>query len=243
MANRLSGAILAAGRGERLRGAVDGVPKPLVMLGDETLLARQANAMVAMGARPVLGIINSETAQLIEARALSMPKELELCVRDTPNSMESLFALGERFRDGQVLAVTVDAVMDFNQFRRFVGLALELTDPASTPSFDGALGVVRWRGDRKPLFADVAPDATITHLGDEQTSMVTAGVYLLPSRVFDYVQTARTAGLGALRQFLATLITRGMRFGAIELKDVIDVDDETDLNAARAMLAKWTAAI
>jgi hypothetical protein len=47
--------------------------------------------------------------------------------------------------------------------------------------FDGALGVVRWRGDSKPLFAEVAPDATITHLGDEQASTVTAGVYLLPS--------------------------------------------------------------
>jgi hypothetical protein len=29
-----------------------------------------------------------------------------------------------------------------------------------------------------------------------------------------------------------------MRFGAIELNDVIDVDDETDLKAARAMLAQ-----
>jgi NDP-sugar pyrophosphorylase family protein len=239
MASRLSGAILAAGRGARLRDAVDGLPKPLVKLGAETLLARQANAMVGMGARPVLGIINSETAQLIEAQALSMPKELELCVRDTPNSMESLFALGERLPDGQVLATTVDAVMDFNEFRRFVRLALELTDPASTPSsFDGALGVVRWRGDRKPLFATVAPDGTITHLGEEQTGTVTAGVYLLPSRVFDYVQTARTAGLGALRQFLAMLITKGLRFGAIEVKDVIDVDDGSDLDAARAMLAR-----
>jgi choline kinase len=51
MVSLLRGAILAAGRGERLRSAVDGVPKPLVMLGEETLLARQANAMVAMGAR------------------------------------------------------------------------------------------------------------------------------------------------------------------------------------------------
>jgi NDP-sugar pyrophosphorylase family protein len=238
MASRLSGAILAAGHGARLRAAVDGLPKPLVKLGAETLLKRQANAMVGVGARPVLGIINSETARLIQARALSMPKGLELCVRDTPNSMESLFALGERLTEGQVLAVTVDAVMNFDEFRRFVGLARELTDPASTPSFDGALGVVRWRGDRKPLFADVAPDATITRLGDEQTRLVTAGVYLLPSRVFDHVQTARAAGLGALRQFLAMLITRGMRFGAIELNDVIDVDDEADLNAARTMFVR-----
>jgi hypothetical protein len=84
--------------------------------------------------------------------------------------MESLFALGERLPDGHVLAVTVDAVMDFSEFRRFATLALRFTDPASTPPFDGALGVVRWRGDRKPLFVEVAPDATITRIGDEQTS-------------------------------------------------------------------------
>jgi NDP-sugar pyrophosphorylase family protein len=238
MVSRLSGAILAAGHGARLRDAVGGLPKPLVKLGAETLLERQANAMVGIGARPVLGIINSETARLIEARALRLPQELELCVRDTPNSMESLFALGERLRDGQVLAVTVDAVMDFKELGRFVKLARELTDPISKPSFDGALGVVRWRGDRKPLFAEVAPDGTITHLGDEQTDTVTAGAYLLPSRVFDFVQPARAAGLGALRQFLAMLITEGMRFGAIELNDVIDVDDETDLNAARTMFVR-----
>jgi hypothetical protein len=48
-------------------------------------------------------------------RAVALPKELELCVRDTPNSMESLFTLGERLPDGHVLAVTVDAVMGFQR--------------------------------------------------------------------------------------------------------------------------------
>ena len=142
-----------------------------------------------------------------------------------------------------MLAATVDALMDFNELRRFTTMALRLIDLPSTPSFDGALGVVRRRSDRKPLFPEVALDATITRLGEKQTSMVTAGVYLLPSRVFDYAQTARAAGLGALRQFLAMLIKRGMRFGAVELNDVIDVDDESDLNAARAMLARCTPAI
>lgn len=37
MEQRLSGAIIAAGKGERLRDAAGGVPKPLVRLGDETL--------------------------------------------------------------------------------------------------------------------------------------------------------------------------------------------------------------
>ena len=184
--------------------------------------------------RAVLEIINSETARLIETRATALPKELELCVRDTPNSMESLFALGERLPEGHVLAATVDALMEFNEFRRFTTMALRFIDLPSTPSFDGALGVVRWRRDRKLLFAEVALDATITHLGDNQTSIFTAGVYLLPSRVFDFAQTARVAGLGALRQFLAMLVRDGMRFGAIELNDVIDVDDETDLDAAGA---------
>src|SRR5271170_3700980 len=58
----LSGAILAAGRGERLRDASGGIPKPLVELGGEALLVRQSRALAALGVSPVHAIINSETA-------------------------------------------------------------------------------------------------------------------------------------------------------------------------------------
>jgi hypothetical protein len=63
--------------------------------------------------------------------------------------------------------------------------------------------------------------------------MVTAGVYLLTTSIFAFADNARRAQLPALRQFLAMLIDNGTRLGAVELADVIDVDEAADLAAAR----------
>src|SRR5579862_4364383 len=139
MDQRLSGAIIAAGRGERLRDAADGIPKPLVRLGNETLLERQARLLRAVGAHPLNGIINSETARLIHAAKLQLPPELAMMVCDTPNSMESLLALGEQIPSGRFLLVTVDTVIAVNELQRFVDAALR---QISTASVDGVLGVV-----------------------------------------------------------------------------------------------------
>lgn len=233
----LSGAIVAAGRGERLRGASGGVPKPLVELGGETLLVRQCRAIAAMGARPVHAIINSETAQMISDRALVMPPELELCVRDTPNSMESLLTLGDRIAPGRFLMTTVDAVAAQTELARFAERALELTSPERLIPLDGALGVVRWRGDRHPLFAEVASDGVITAFGERECPLVTAGFYLFSTRIFAYGDMARAGGLDAMRRYLALLIDQGLRFAAVELSEVVDVDEAVDLDAARALVA------
>jgi NDP-sugar pyrophosphorylase family protein len=232
----LSGAIIAAGRGERLRPASDGVPKPLVELGGEPLIVRQARALAALGARPVHAIINSETAGIIRDRALSMPPDLEICVRDTANSMESLLTLGERLAPGRFLMTTVDAFIPPAELAGFLKHALAQADPAGPDALDGVLGVVKWRGDRHPLFAEVASDGTICRLGGHQARLVTAGVYLLSTRIFALGDKARSAGLSALRQFLALLIDEGMRFAAFELTGAIDIDEAADLDAARALL-------
>ena len=96
MVNGLRGAIIAAGRGERLRGAVDDLPKPLIELGGEPMLVRQARMLQQAGAETVVALVNSETAGLIAARAVRIPPWMKLQARDTPSSMESLFTLGER---------------------------------------------------------------------------------------------------------------------------------------------------
>jgi NDP-sugar pyrophosphorylase family protein len=231
----LSGAIIAAGRGERLREASGGIPKPLVELAGEPMIVRQVRAMLAMDARPVHVIVNSETALLMRERALEMPSGIDLCVRDTANSMESLLTIGERISPGRFLLATVDAVIREDEFRRFVARATNLTDPGGDHCFDGALGVVKWRGDRNPLFAQVAAGGLITDLGESEAPMVTAGVYLFSTRIFAYAAEARASGLAAMRRFLALLLDKRMKFAAIKLEDVVDVDERGDLEAARAI--------
>jgi NDP-sugar pyrophosphorylase family protein len=229
-ATKLSGAILAAGRGERLRPS-DPLPKPLVDVCGEPLLARQARAILAAGARDVTAVINRETAAVARRHNIALPRELKIVVRDTANSMETLFTLGETLAPGLFLAATVDAVVPPAEFTRFTREALALT---ASGAADGVLAVAPWRGEKRPLFAHVTEARLISELGDRQSKLVTAGIYLLPARVFDLAGKARERKLDALRQFLAMLIAEGVRLGAIEVEGAIDVDEPADLEAARA---------
>jgi choline kinase len=250
MVSELQGAIIAAGRGERLRAHGEDIPKAVVRIGGETLLTRQARAMMRAGAREVVAIVNSETANIIARDKIELPDKLRLMVRDTANSMESLLALGELLAPGIFLLATVDAIVTDAELAKFIEKARAVITKREVGGFDGVLAVVKWRGDKKPLFAKIAADQEIVALGDEEVSprrtpigdgaehsrgseMVTAGVYLLPTTIFAFADNARLAQLSALRRFLSMLIDHGIRLGAIELADVIDVDEAADLAAAR----------
>ncbi len=241
MVKGLQGAIIAAGRGERLRNSTrDDIPKPLVKLGGEAMLLRQARALIAAGASSVVAVINSETARVARENemAFEMPASFRLVVRDTANSMETMLALGEVVEPGWFIAATVDAVIPQAELARFVNESRRKIEDCSEKKFAGVLAVTRWRGEARPLFADVSENGLILRLGNGQTSMVTAGLYFLSTRVFDYAADARRAGLDALRRFLALIIERGMQLDAIEIEGSIDVDEASDLDAARIAIRK-----
>ncbi|HMD05649.1 MAG TPA: NTP transferase domain-containing protein [Candidatus Binatus sp.] len=239
MVKELQGAIIAAGRGERLRASTrDDIPKPLVMLGGEAMLARQGRAMLAAGASSVVAVINSETARIAREMSLELPASTRLVIRDTANSMETMLALGEILAPGWFIASTVDAVIPQTELVRFVNESRRKIEECGDKSLAGVLAVTKWRGEAKPLFTDVSSNGLILALGNRQTSMVTAGLYLLSTRVFDFAADARRAGLDALRRFLALIIERGMRLDAIEIEGSIDVDEAEDLDAARLAIRK-----
>jgi len=237
MVTRLQGAILAAGRGERLRKGVDDLPKPLVSIGGTPLIVRQAHALMSANVEGIVSVINSETAAAMGKISLEMPQNVRVIVRDTANSMETLFAIGEHLQPGYFLMTTVDTVMPSAEFSRFVNSALQMLN-SHADGIGGVIGVVKWRGDKRPLFAKVSPYGTITGLGDSETPLVTAGVYLLNTRIFEYRELARRKGLDAMRRFLALLIDKGMKLGAVEIGSSIDVDEPEDLNAAEAVIGE-----
>lgn len=230
------GAILAAGAGERLRPAVGPIPKPMVVVGGVPMLLRQAGALRAAGARSIVAIVNSESARMLAASGIAIPAHLELCVRDTANSMESLFALGERLVSDRFLLATVDSVVAQSELDRFAAAAAALTEPDGADRCDGALALVRWRGDRRPLFATVDAAGNIVALGAGESPLVTAGFYFFSRRIFDFAAQARALGLDAMRRFLAMLVAERVRIAGIEIEGAIDVDEGADLAAARAMV-------
>ncbi len=239
MVKGLQGAIIAAGRGERLRNSTrDDIPKPLVKLGGEAMLLRQGRALIEAGASSVVAVINSETARVASEMALEIPPSVHLVVRDTANSMETMLALGDVLEPGWFIAATVDAVIPQAELARFVNESRRKIEDCGEKKLAGVLAVTRWRGEAKPLFADVTENGLILRLGNRQTSMVTAGLYFLSTRVFDCAADARRAGLDALRRFLALIVERGMQLDAIEIEGSIDVDEASDLDAARIAIRK-----
>jgi choline kinase len=239
MVRELQGAIIAAGRGERLRLSTrDDIPKPLVKLGGEAMLSRQARAILDAGASSVVAVINSETARVANETALKIPPSVRLVVRDTVSSMETMLALGEVLAPGWFIAATVDAVIPQGELTRFVNESRRKIEECGDKNTAGVLAVTRWRGEDRPLFADVTENGLILRLGGAQTSMVTAGFYFLSARIFDFAADARRAGLDALRRFLTLIIERGMRLDAIEIEGSIDVDEASDLDAARLAIRK-----
>ena len=73
MVGRLSGAILAAGRGQRLRPASGMLPKPLIDLGGQPLLLRQIDLLIKTGVSPIYVIVNSETHRLMGQSRTATP--------------------------------------------------------------------------------------------------------------------------------------------------------------------------
>jgi hypothetical protein len=185
-------------------------------------------------------VINSETARVASENemALENPPSIRFVVRDTANSMETMLALGDVLEPGWFIAATVDAVIPQAELARFVNESRKKIEDCSEKKLAGVLAVTRWRGEARPLFADVTENGLILRLGNGQTSMVTAGLYFLSTRVFDYAADARRAGLDALRRFLALIIERGMQLDAIEIEGSIDVDEASDLDAARIAIRK-----
>jgi len=237
MVGRLSGAILAAGRGQRLRRASGTLPKPLIDVGGQPMLLRQIDLLIKTGVSPIYVIVNSETHRLMGQCGLRVPDGVDLLVHDTANSMESLLRLGERVAPGLFLLMTVDAVLYERHIRNFVTNATKIIGN-SRSRLDGTLAVVKWQGDVSPLFTQIGTDGVITALGERQSPMVTAGLYLLSTGIFVHAAEARMRGLDAMRLFLAMLLEKGTRIAALEVPQAIDVDDAVDLRAAHEMLAR-----
>ena len=86
--------------------------------------------------------------------------------------MESLLALGEVLAPGNFLLATVDAIIADAEFAKFIEQARALITNRELGGFDGILGVVKWRGDKKPLFAKIAADRQIVALGDDEAAAV-----------------------------------------------------------------------
>ena len=230
--------MLAAGRGERLRGQTNQL-KPLVKVDGQTLIERVLNSMAEADATEVIVIINEDSVAVRDhvAAAGSWPFSLRWLVETTPTSMHSFLRLVESLAtngdEGPFLLSTVDTVAGALTYARFITEARQLQHAAVTLAL-GSAGK-----DEKPLLVRTAPgDSRIVALGKTAapSDYATAGVYAVRASILAEAEAARQDGLDALRTFLGRLLDRGYHLAGLPIAQSIDVDRPGDIRIAEEFL-------
>ena len=233
----LRAGILAAGSGERLRGATNHL-KPLVKVGNQTLIEHVLTAMSEAGACEVVVIINEDSRAVRDHVAKrSWPFALRWIVETTPTSMHSFLRLVETLAadgdDGPFLISTVDTVAGAHTYSRFIAGARKNNAAAIT------LALTSPGNDEKPLLLRIAPGGSrIVSIGNAAapSDYATAGVYAVRASILREAEAARRDGVDALRTFLGRLLDRGYHLAGIPIEESIDVDRPADIGTAEALL-------
>ena len=225
--------IIAAGLGERMAKGGIATPKPLVSVAGHPLISRIIHTAAKLNASSAACIVNAENPAVARyMKETSWPLQLELIVRTTPNSMESLFALAPLLSDEPFILFTVDVVAGYRTMQSFLDRARGFGDG------EGALALTDFIDDEKPLWVSMDAGNRIVAMGDAATGSryVTAGFYYFSPEIFDMIDAARAKRLSALRQFLGLLIDHGYPLHGIPVSKTLDVDFPEDIGKAEAFL-------
>ena len=226
----LSGGIIAAGEGSRLRQAGWMVPKPMVPVAGVPLIESTIRNFIAAGITRLSIIVNEqerECAAWVQTRFPAL--ELRLIVKTTASSLESFREVTREAESGRMLVSTVDAWCRPADFARFVDAArrrpIEATVLAVTPLVE----------DEKPLGAVLDADGRVLSLGGAAPALVTAGMYLVSERAGRLAPPAR---LGRLREQLQWLLETGEPMYGEVIETVVDVDRAEDVALAEALATR-----
>ena len=223
----LAGGIIAAGEGRRLRRDGWAVPKPMVPVAGVPLIAGVIQNFLAAGISSLRIIVNAEERACADwVRSRFPALDVELIVKTTASSLESFIEVVAARDGGRMLVSTVDAWCAEADFAGFVEAACRRGPDATV------LAVTPLVADESPLRVGLDDTGRVTALGGVAGDLVTAGVYLVSTRVR---QTAPPRELGRLREYLAWLWRRGEPLYGEVIETVVDVDRAEDVALAEAL--------
>jgi NDP-sugar pyrophosphorylase family protein len=223
----MTGGIIAAGEGSRLRRDGWTVPKPLVPVAGVPLIETVIANFTAAGIASITIIVNAGERSCIDwVRARFPGHDLRFIVKTTASSLESFGEVTAAAPPGPMVVSTVDAWCRAEDFAAFVRAA------ARRPADAIVLAVTPVVHDEKPLWASLDADGRVLCLGGDAGDAVTAGVYAIPPRVR---ALAGPPHLHRLRDYLAWLVARGETTYGEVIAQLVDVDRASDVTLAEAM--------
>ncbi len=225
----MTGGIIAAGEGSRLKRDGLRMPKPMVPVAGVPLTERVVSNFAKAGItqlRIIFNEDNRECAAYIRERFPDL--DIYCIVKTTRSSYESFWEIGRRSGPGLILMSTVDWICPEPAFRRFVDQARRCRQASVV------LAVTPFVADEKPLWVNLDPSGRVTAIGGASGNVVTAGLYLISGLVF--AKAPHPDALGRLRDFLTWLVAAGEPVYGVVIDQVIDVDRAEDLQLAETLL-------
>jgi NDP-sugar pyrophosphorylase family protein len=227
----LTGGIIAAGEGSRLREDGWAEPKPLVPVAGVPLLETVILNFRAAEVRPVTIIVNERERGCVEwARGRFPELDLRFIVKTTPSSLASFLEVLGAGEPGPMLISTVDAWCRPADFAGFAAAA------ARRPASALVLAITPFVADEKPLWVTLGRDGRVVRVGGPSGDAVTAGIYLVPEALRGQRPPRE---LERLRDFLGWLVEQGQAVYAETIETVVDVDRASDVALAESLTRAW----
>lgn len=198
----ITGGIIAAGEGSRLKRDGLRIPKSMVPVADIPLIERVVSNFVKAGITQLQIIFNEddrECATFVRKRFPNL--DIQCIVKTTRSSYESFWEVGRRSGPGRILMSTVDWICPEPAFHRFVDQAISCRQASVV------LAVTPFVADEKPLWVTLDPSGRVTAIGGASGDVVTAGLYLVSGAIF--AQAPHPSTLGRLRDFFDVAGHRG----------------------------------
>jgi NDP-sugar pyrophosphorylase family protein len=229
----MKAAILAAGKGERLRSITRGEPKALLKICGLPLIERILLSLVANKIKDVI-VIMREDATLLEEYLKKRKNNIKITIikRNTKSAMWSFFEL-EPFLKEPFLLFTVDIVYREDDFSRFIDFCRR------NSKADLIIAVTSFVCDEKPVFVKFDERKRVVALGRrylKSGDFVTAGMMYCNPRIFKEKEEALRNDIEHLSDFFGFIAEKKYNVLAVELSKVIDVDDEHDVKEAERFL-------
>lgn len=226
-------AIIAAGKGSRLKSEGINVSKPLVKINNVPLIKRLIDCGIQNGVDRIHCIINEESEDLKKYLLTEkFPVKVNLLIKSTPSSLHSFLELAPFIKENYFCLAMPDSVFSCSEFTKFVLYA------ESQDDVDGILAVTGFIDDEKPLFIEYDKKMHVTRFSDFfiENCKVTGGLYYFSTSVYNEMRYALSVNMMHLRNYFRLLIEHGYNFKAFEFSKIIDVDHISDIEAAEQFI-------
>lgn len=254
-------AIIAAGLGKRLINEGINTPKPLIKIGQETLIHRLIRIFNNNDAEHIYIICNTQQRAFLPSSSLL--DKITLITADTPSSMHSLFQLTQQTDCGKepFCLTTIDTIFNEMLFKQYIQTfkcllsenTQQRTSPPSSslpeisenervysPSHsmaDALFGITSFIHDEKPLYVQCDKDGFITAFIDScnDCQTISAGIYGLTPKAIPILTQCIENGESRMRNFQRALLKAQIRIRAFNMGKVIDIDHKSDILLAEQM--------